>query len=190
MVEALKEFCTVLLGQRLKIYTDHKKLARINFSTDRLLRWRLILEECGPDIEYIRGEKNIAAYALSLLPNSGNQYITHEQTYTTETMSYFYDTEELPEGTFTQSFNLVDRYQREDPFQTEKNKCAEFTKGSFRGGQNTIYPITYKDKIFIRSEMVSHVSASSRNGSNKVNNSPTFLLERLKRSLPQESHVL
>ena len=44
-----------------------------NFNTDRMLCWRLILEEYGPDIDYILGEKNIAAYALSGLPNNGNQ---------------------------------------------------------------------------------------------------------------------
>ena len=95
-----------------------------------MLRWRLILEECGPDIEYIRGEKNIAAYALSLLPNSGNQYITHEQTYTTETMSEVYEIEELPEGTFPLSFNLIDRYQLEDTFLTE-NLNAQNIQGVF-----------------------------------------------------------
>ena len=42
-----------------------------------MLRWRLILEEYSPDIEYIKGEKNIAADALSRLPNNGNQETTH-----------------------------------------------------------------------------------------------------------------
>ena len=31
-------------------------------------RWRLVLEEYGPEIRYIKGEKNIAADALSRLP--------------------------------------------------------------------------------------------------------------------------
>ena len=64
---------------------------------------------------------------------------------TTETMSEIYDIEELPEGTFPLSFNLIDRYQREEPFLTGKIKCAEFTNGYFRGGRNTIDLITYKD---------------------------------------------
>ena len=58
-----------------------------NFNTGRVLWWRLILEEYGHDIEYIKGKKNIAADALSQLPNNGNQETTHEQTYTTENMS-------------------------------------------------------------------------------------------------------
>ena len=42
-----------------------------------MLRWRLILEDYTADIEYIMGEKNIAADALSQLPNNGNQKTTH-----------------------------------------------------------------------------------------------------------------
>ena len=61
-----------------------------------MLRSRLILEEYGPDIEYIKGEKNIAANVLSCLSNNGNQETTHEKMYTTETMLELYDIEELP----------------------------------------------------------------------------------------------
>ena len=65
--------------------------------------------------------KYITADALSQLPNNGDQVTTHEKTYTTETMSELYNIEEFSEGTFTLYFILIDRCQREDPFQTEKN---------------------------------------------------------------------
>ena len=45
IVENLKKFRTILLGQKLQIYTDHKNLTCKIFNTGRLLRWRLILEE-------------------------------------------------------------------------------------------------------------------------------------------------
>ena len=44
IVKTLKGFCMILLGQQLKIYTDHKNIMCKNFNTDRELRWRLILE--------------------------------------------------------------------------------------------------------------------------------------------------
>ena len=44
IVETLKEFRTILLGQKIKIFTDHKSLTCKNFNTDRVLQWRLILE--------------------------------------------------------------------------------------------------------------------------------------------------
>ena len=75
---------------------------------------------------------------LSLLPKNGNQDITHETTYTTEIMLELYYIKELSEGTLPLSFNLIYHYQQEDPFLTEKLKCATYQKFLFRGGRNTI----------------------------------------------------
>ena len=44
--------------------------------TNRVLIWRLILEDYGPDIEYIKGDNNIIPDELSRLPLNGNQYTT------------------------------------------------------------------------------------------------------------------
>ena len=51
--ESLNEFRTILLGQKIRIYTDHKNLTCKNFNTERLLIWRIILEGYGPGIECI-----------------------------------------------------------------------------------------------------------------------------------------
>ena len=63
----------------------------------------------------------------------------------------------MPEGTLPLSFNLIHRYQREEPFLTEKLKCAEYSKGSFRGGRSNIYIISYKDKIVIPQKLQKYV---------------------------------
>ena len=57
IVETLKEFYKILLGQQLNIYTDHKILTCKNFKNDRVFWWGLILEKYGPVIDYIQGEK-------------------------------------------------------------------------------------------------------------------------------------
>ena len=44
MVKILKELRTILLGKKLKIYTDHGNLTYKNFNTDRVLQWRHIIE--------------------------------------------------------------------------------------------------------------------------------------------------
>ena len=39
------------------------------------MRWRIILEEFGPELKYIIGENNVVAGALSRLEKSPNQEI-------------------------------------------------------------------------------------------------------------------
>ena len=48
VVETLKEFHTILLDQQLKIFTYHKSLTCKDFSTNCVLRWRIIIEEYIP----------------------------------------------------------------------------------------------------------------------------------------------
>ena len=67
IVETLKEFRNILLGMKIVVYTDHKNLTCKNFNTDRVMRGRLILEEYGPELRYIKGERNIVADTLSRL---------------------------------------------------------------------------------------------------------------------------
>ena len=57
IVVTLKEFCNILLGHQITVYTDHKNLTHQFFNTERVMRWRLILEEFGPELKYIKGEK-------------------------------------------------------------------------------------------------------------------------------------
>ena len=52
-----------------------------NFNTYIVLRWRLILDKFGPYIKSIKGDKNIVADALSILPLTGNQETTQNSTY-------------------------------------------------------------------------------------------------------------
>ena len=39
------------------------------------MRWRLIIEEFGPELKYIKGENNVVSYSLSWLDMNGNQDI-------------------------------------------------------------------------------------------------------------------
>ena len=145
------------MGQQLKIYRDHKNLTCKTFNTDPVFRRRLILEEYILEIENIPGERNIVVDMQSKLTNNGNQKSTHESKYTMETMSKLYGIDELPEGTFLLSFNIIDRYQREDSFILEKPNSEEYQKDSFCGGQNTIKLVTYKYKIVLPQKVQKYV---------------------------------
>ena len=64
-------------------------------------------------------------------------------------MSVIYNIEDLSDGTFHLSFNLIDRYQKEEPLLTENLKCTTYQKGYFWRGRNTVEIVTYKNKIVI-----------------------------------------
>ena len=61
IVETFKEFRNILLGQQIVVHTDHQNLIYNNLTSERVMRWRLYLEEYSPDIHYIKGEVNSAA---------------------------------------------------------------------------------------------------------------------------------
>ena len=67
IVETLKEFRNILFGQSIVVHTDHMNIVYGNLSnqTGRVVRWRLLLEEFGPEYVHIKGEDNIVADALS-----------------------------------------------------------------------------------------------------------------------------
>ena len=75
VVVTLKEFRNIRLGHQITVYTDHKNLTYKCFNTERVMRWRLILEQFGPELKYIKGENNDVANALSRLEISDNQEI-------------------------------------------------------------------------------------------------------------------
>jgi hypothetical protein len=66
IVETLKEFKGMLWGQNIKAYTDHKNLTTdaLGLTSDRLYRWRLLLEEYAPEIIYKKGIQNTVADAI------------------------------------------------------------------------------------------------------------------------------
>ena len=75
VVATLKEFRNTLLGHKIMVYTDHKNITYKLFNAERVMHWRLILKEFGPELKYIKGENNSVANALSRLEMSYNQEI-------------------------------------------------------------------------------------------------------------------
>ena len=68
IVETLQEFCSILLGHPINIYTDHKYLTFNNFTMDLFRHWRLIVEEYSPTLYYVKGVHNIIADMLYRVP--------------------------------------------------------------------------------------------------------------------------
>ena len=60
----------MLWGQQLKVYTDRSNLIKyaLGSTSDRIYRWRQLIEEYGPEIIYIKGiHKITVADAISRL---------------------------------------------------------------------------------------------------------------------------
>jgi hypothetical protein len=59
----------MLWGQSIKEFTDHANLVRdaLGMTLDWVYQWRLLLEEYGPKIVYIKGIHNTVADAISRL---------------------------------------------------------------------------------------------------------------------------
>lgn len=53
--------------QNIHVFTDHSNNVLTTLTTQRIARWRLFLEEYGVKLEYIKGEENALADALSRL---------------------------------------------------------------------------------------------------------------------------
>lgn len=68
IVMILREFRSMLLGTQLTIFTDHQNLTYENFTSQRVMRWRLYLEEFSPTLRYKKGETNVIADFLSRVP--------------------------------------------------------------------------------------------------------------------------
>ena len=75
IVECLKKLCGILFGYKINIFSDHKNLfyAATQREYQRVMCWRLIIEEFGPNIHFISGVDKIVACTLGRLPYTSSK---------------------------------------------------------------------------------------------------------------------
>ena len=112
IVETLKEFRNILYGHQILIYTDHKNLTHKEFNTERVMRWRLLIEEYHPILKYIKGSANIVADALSRLNIAPNDPV--ENQYSLYTMAENFAVDDLPDDAFPLRCSTIDECQQKD----------------------------------------------------------------------------
>eukprot|EP00804_Cyclotella_cryptica_P030413 CCRYP_008498-RA/>CCRYP_008498-RA protein AED:0.38 eAED:0.41 QI:0/0/0/1/1/0.5/2/0/381 len=127
IVETLKEFKGMLWGQQIVVYTDHKNLMQdaLGLTCDRVYRWRLLLEEYGPEIVYIKGIHNTVADAISRLD--------------------FGPALDIKENwmTFTKCWCYYTMQSEEDPSPDKHSDLMNFVFAN-RSEENAIYPLTVR----------------------------------------------
>jgi hypothetical protein len=116
------------------------------------MRWRLILEEYGPELLYINGHENVVADALSRLDTD----VTHIPSHTVNVAEH-YGQEKLSSDMFPVTYSLLDSYQRMDkPLQNLLCKTG-YHHHSFHGGGKIYKLICKNKKIVIPNALQEHV---------------------------------
>ena len=72
IVECLKQFQGILFGYEINVFSYHNNMvyAATLSEYQRVMRWRLMLEEFGPNIHHIAGVDNIVSDTISRLPST------------------------------------------------------------------------------------------------------------------------
>jgi len=110
IVELLKEFKGMLLGHKVIVWTDHINLTRKNLggTSDRVMRWRLLLQEYDVELNYIKGVDNTVADAISRLdynPKLNPHF---------EDADAFSDEEVMEHSKWTNCITLLTAYDMQD----------------------------------------------------------------------------
>ena len=77
------------------------------------MRWRLLIEEYGPEIKYIKGENNIVADALSRL-DIDETNPTMEYEFTNDMLAERYDISKLSDNEHPVTFRTIEKHQKKD----------------------------------------------------------------------------
>jgi hypothetical protein len=148
IVETLKEYRNILLGQEIEVLTDHKNLVYKHFNTERVMRWRLLLEEYGPKLTYVKGTNNIVADALSRLDIS-------EEEFSEEAFAIELATEEDFPADYPLSYKeIAYRQQRDEKLLKDATeKPDQYIKKPYTFSDKTYELITKNDKIYVPQEL-------------------------------------
>jgi hypothetical protein len=144
IVETLKEFNGMLWGQRINVYTDHKNLTRdgLGLTSDRVTRWRILLEEYAPEIIYIKGIHNTVADAISRLDYDPKLNTTNEYNHATHVKSTKVESNQRW-MMFSKFWSCYNETQDQD----EINPIEMNQVFANRSEEEEIYPLTVKEIV-------------------------------------------
>lgn len=151
IVETLKEFKTILFGQQIKIHTDHENLTSNTLTSDRVMRWRLYIEEYSPDLHYIKGEDNVVADALSRMDT--------ENTKGTPEFLHCFTVDDSDYAFHPLSYSHLHKAQELDT-QIKKilhMKDTLYELKEYHGGGKLFKLICYKSKIVVPKSLQNHI---------------------------------
>ena len=164
VVETLKEFRSILLGQQIEVYTDHLNNVHLTpnnkLGFNRIQRWRWLLEEFGPEFKYLPGERNRTADALSRIERMDDEITSTGQVFAhvlSQIDSNQVDSVEDNVYEILQSVDYHEVQSTEQMFpldlkliklrQAEEDKCDRNGQPAHYGHRDGF--VTYNDKIYV-----------------------------------------
>jgi len=147
IIETLKEFQNILLGQKVVVHTDHLNLLYTKLASNRLIRWRMMLEEFGPQIEHVEGKNNVVADALSRLEithKDSDEVATDEE----KPQLTYMTVREVQAESFPMSPTLIRKEQEKDKNlqqKVENDKSKRYSKKEVEG----VSLVHFEGKIFV-----------------------------------------
>ena len=118
------------------------------FNTEHVMRWRQILEYFGPELKYIKVEKNIVADALSSLEMIDNQEILKISEL------YGYDDAAVPDSAYPIRYHDISKAQKNDTKLNQKIVShKDYTLDTFRGDDQNHCLIFQNRKICLPAEL-------------------------------------
>jgi hypothetical protein len=106
------------------------------------MRWRLVLEEYGPELVYIKGESNVVADALSRLTIDDTREIFNIAE------AFGFDDEDLPDTAYPLRYCDIAIAQKAHPALTKKlNSHKDYSEITFRGGDKAHKLICHNGRI-------------------------------------------
>ncbi len=131
-------------GQRINVYTNHKNLTRdgLGLTSDRVTRWRILLEEYAPKIIYVKGIHNAVADAISRLDYDPKLNSTNEYNHATHVRS--------PKEEGCQNWLMFSKFwtcynKTQDPVKTNTTQMNHVFAN--RSEEDEIYPLTVKEIV-------------------------------------------
>jgi hypothetical protein len=131
IVATLKELETFYeVNRSQSIVLTTKNLTYTNFTTEQVMRWRLVLGEFGLDLQqYVKGKKNIVADDLSRPEIDDDREICN----TSECFGH--DDNDLRPSSFPIRYKVIAKAQLDDPaLLLELLSHKDYSKATFRGG--------------------------------------------------------
>ncbi len=127
----------MLWGQSIKVYTNHANLIRdaLGMTLDCVYQWRLLLEEYGPKVVYIKGIHNTIADTISRLEYDPSVNRTAENYHMTKVKK------RSSKHCQRQSWMTVSKHWCNLEIDTNKHKDLNFAFANHRE-EDEIYPLT------------------------------------------------